>query len=123
MKDQPTFEIYVSSEGKSEFHDFVQSLPKKDADKLVALINRIETFGMLTAMRQEWVKRLDKDIFEIRSKVSSNIQRALYFQRVGQRYIITHGFTKKTQKTPKKEIEHAHQIMEKWRRENANKKI
>ena len=27
----------------------------------------------------EWGKKLDSDIFEIRSKVSSNIQRALYF--------------------------------------------
>ena len=55
----------------------------------------------------EWVKKLDDDIFEIRSKVASNIQRALYFHVINERYIITHGFTKKTQKTPKREIERA----------------
>lgn len=59
---------------------------------------------MLVAMQQKWVKRLDGDIFEIRSKVASNIQRALYFQKVNQEYVITYGFTKKRKKRPKKKL-------------------
>nr|WP_240742640.1 type II toxin-antitoxin system RelE/ParE family toxin [Leuconostoc mesenteroides] len=39
----------------------------------------------------------------LRSKRSSNIQRALYFQVKGSQYIITNAFTKKTQKTPENE--------------------
>ena len=63
----------------------------------------------------EWVKKLDNDIYEIRSKVGSNIQRALYFQKVGNEYLITHGFTKKTKKTPKTEIERAKSIRDKYK--------
>ena len=44
---------------------------------------------------------------EIRLKCPNSIQRALYFHVINNRYIITHGFTKKTQKTPPREIEQA----------------
>ena len=70
----------------------------------------IEEAGIQAAIQLEWVKKLDSEINEIRSKVSSNIQRALYFHVKNNQYIITHGFTKKTQKTPIKEIIRAKQI-------------
>ena len=59
----------------------------------------VQEHGLLVAQRMEWIKKVDNDIFKIHSKVSSNIQRALYFHVTDERYIITHGFTKKTQKT------------------------
>ncbi|MBM6202871.1 type II toxin-antitoxin system RelE/ParE family toxin, partial [Staphylococcus epidermidis] len=69
-----------------------------------------------TAIRMEWIKKLDNGIYEIRSKLGTNIQRAIYFQKVNNEYIITHGFTKKTQKTPPREIEHAQRVIEKYKR-------
>ena len=42
----------------------------------MSLISVIQDNGLLVAQRMEWVKRLDNEIFEIRSKFSSNIQRA-----------------------------------------------
>ncbi|AYM01769.1 type II toxin-antitoxin system RelE/ParE family toxin [Levilactobacillus brevis] len=56
----------------------------------------------------------EKVLYELRSKTSSNIQRALYFHVTGSRYIITHGFTKKTQKTPAAEIKHALALRTEW---------
>lgn len=64
----------------------------------MATISMIQEHGLLTAQRMAWVKKLNSDIFEIRSKVSSNIQRTLYFHAIDNRYIITHGFTKKISK-------------------------
>ena len=43
-------------------------------------------------------------IFELRTKQGTNIVRTLYFFFVGNKIIITHGFRKKTQKTPPEEI-------------------
>ncbi|WP_214310615.1 type II toxin-antitoxin system RelE/ParE family toxin [Bifidobacterium simiarum] len=62
------------------------------------------------ALRMKWVKKLGGDIWEIRSRQSANIQRVCYFVASDGRYVITHGFTKKTQKTPKSEIERARRI-------------
>jgi phage-related protein len=56
----------------------------------------------------------------MRSKVGSNIQRALYFQKINQIYVITHGFTKKTEKTPRAEIEKAERIMRRYKEESDN---
>lgn len=94
------FEFYTRPNGHNEFVEFYKSLPQKDREKLLATISMIQEHGLLTAQRMEWVKKLNSDIFEIRSKVSSNIQRALYFHAVDNRYIITHGFTKKLKKHP-----------------------
>lgn len=103
----PQFRPLKRKDGTSEFEEFFNSLPEKDKNKLVLTIYKTEQNGLLIAIRQKWVKKLDKDLYELRSKVGSNIQRALYFQNIDGEYLITHGFTKKTQKTPLREINHA----------------
>lgn len=108
--EKPKFISYTRPNGHNEFEEFYNSLPIKDRNKLRATIDMIEEAGMQAAIQLEWVKKLDSEINEIRSKVSSNIQRALYFHVKNNQYIITHGFTKKTQKTPIREIEKAKQI-------------
>lgn len=90
-----------------EFEKFLRTLPVKDEQKLVVTISKIEEYGLLIAARQEWIKKLDKNLYEIRSKRASNIQRAIYFHVNGDKYTITHGFTKKSQKTPTNEIKTA----------------
>ena len=49
---------------------------------------------------------------------------ALYFHVKNNQYIITHGFTKKTPKTPVREIQHAKMIKVEYEEEQyANNKI
>ena len=108
--EKPKFISYTRPNGHNEFEEFYNSLPVKDRNKLRATIEMIEEAGIQAAIQLEWIIKLDSEINEIRSKVSSNIQRALYFHVKNNQYIITHGFTKKTQKTPIKEIERAKQI-------------
>ena len=56
-------------------------------------------------LKQPYSKHLEDGIFALRVKFSSNITRTLYFFAKGKRIILTNGFVKKTQKTPKKEID------------------
>lgn len=109
---KPNFNYIKRKDGTSEFLEFINSLPEKDSAKLLATIKKTEEHGLLVAQRMEWIKKLDSDLYELRSKVGSNIQRAIYFQKIENDFLITHGFTKKSQKTPKSEIEHA-KIMKK----------
>ena len=46
-------------------------------------------------------------IFELRAKVGTDISRVLYFFYYEGRIVLTHGFIKKTQRTPAGEIETA----------------
>ncbi|MDP3298104.1 MAG: type II toxin-antitoxin system RelE/ParE family toxin [Thermodesulfovibrionia bacterium] len=48
-----------------------------------------------------------KKLFEIRIKDKTNIHRILYFTFTGRKFVLLHGFTKKTEKTPRGEIETA----------------
>lgn len=108
------FEILRRDDGTSEFEEFLCSLPEKDEAKLVSTIRSVELVGMQEAARQQWVKKLRDGIFELRSQQGSDIQRALYFQKQGNYYVITHGFTKKTDKTPASEIEKAKRLMKQY---------
>jgi phage-related protein len=58
-------------------------------------------------LREPHSKHLIDGIFELRAKVGSNISRVLYFFIIGNRAILTHGFVKKTDKTPPSEIDKA----------------
>lgn len=112
--DKPKFDYVRRKDGSSEFEDFLDSIPEKDVAKLLGTISKTQEHGLLVAQRMEWVKKIDTDLYELRSKVGSNIQRAIYFQKVENIYMITHGFTKKQQKTPRSEIDHAKRIKEKY---------
>jgi phage-related protein len=120
MKNKVIFDIVRRSDGTSEVDEFRRSLPEKDRAKLDSVVDAIERFGMVEAYKQQWAKKLRDGICEIRSKQSSDIQRVLYFREIGNKYMLTHGFTKKTDKTPDREIEHAKNVMERYMREAKN---
>ncbi|HIZ96002.1 type II toxin-antitoxin system RelE/ParE family toxin [Ligilactobacillus pobuzihii] len=114
--ENPEFESYERPNGHDEFDEWLQELPPKDRAKMLQVITDTQEQGLLVAQRMTWVKKIDteKNLYELRSKVAKNIQRALYFHVEGPRYVITHGFTKKTQKTPPKEIKHALALRKEW---------
>jgi phage-related protein len=51
-----------------------------------------------------YTRPLGEGLFEIRAKGEEGIGRALFCSLVGQRIVILHGFIKKTQQTPQKEL-------------------
>lgn len=59
---------------------------------------------------------------KLRAIVGTNTSRVLYFFVIGQRVVLTNGFIKKTQKTPKKEIELAKKHRENYLERERQKK-
>ncbi len=60
-------------------------------------------------------------LYEIRVEVGSNIFRAFAFFDEGQLIVVANGFQKKTQKTPKNEIELAKKIKKEYFNEKDKK--
>lgn len=60
-------------------------------------------------------------IFEIRVEVGTNIYRAFSFFDKGQLIVVVNGFQKKSQKTPKKEIELAERLKKQYFDEKKDK--
>jgi phage-related protein len=104
---QEEFEVifYEKENGTEPAMDFLKSLDKKMLAKMTRTIAMLQTNG--TYLRMPYSEHLDDGIFELRAKVGSDISRVLYFFYVGHKVILTHGFIKKTQKTPPNEIKRA----------------
>jgi len=99
------FEIvfYDKPDGSEPAKEFLLSLDKKMRAKIVMLIELLAENG--SALREPYSKHIVDGIFELRAKVGSDISRVFYFFVIGKRIVLTNGFIKKTQKTPKSEIE------------------
>ncbi|HHW39361.1 MAG TPA: type II toxin-antitoxin system RelE/ParE family toxin [Bacillales bacterium] len=101
---------YMKPNGEIPIVDYLQSLPPKHEAKVVRSIQLLEEFGPEIGMPH--VRTLDDGIFELRTKFSSNIFRSLFFHWYDNKLVLTHGFTKKTQKTPTQEIDRAKRYRE-----------
>ncbi len=104
----------------SYFSDFLKKLSYDDRVKLSYRMASIQKYGLPVAIRQKWVKKLDSNLYEIRSQYFSNIQRAIYFHVDHNNYFITHGFTKKSNKTPIRELNRAKNIRDAYLKRRKN---
>ncbi|MDX7951808.1 type II toxin-antitoxin system RelE/ParE family toxin [Lichenihabitans sp. Uapishka_5] len=79
------------------------------ADIQAAFRRIVEMIGShgLERMREPYVKHLDGPVWEMRMKGRDGIARAAYVTATGKRVVVVHVFGKKTQKTPRREIETA----------------
>ena len=103
-------EFYETKDGKSELWDFIEELRKKSATNKDARIqyNQISLYIELLQrngikLTSNVAKHIEGDIWELRP----GNNRVLYFYFKDNRFVLLHHFRKKTQKTPKREIEKA----------------
>ena len=97
--------FYKTSVLKCPVMDFLDSLPGKTAQKITWVLKLIEDINVVP---EKYFKKLTPyDIWEVRIDFSGNTYRILSFIYKDSKLILTHGFMKKTQKTPKNEIEKA----------------
>ena len=104
-------EYYVTDSGNCPIKVFIDSLSPEGKARYIFISRLIKEHGI--NVREPYVKQITgrRKLFEIRLKDRSGINRILYFAHTGRKLILLHGFTKKTDKTPKKEIEIAEQRM------------
>lgn len=74
--------------------------------RFLRIINLIESQG-LEKVHEPYVKHLEGSLWEMRMQGRSGIARAVYVTTIGRRVVVVHIFEKKTQKTPRHEIETA----------------
>jgi phage-related protein len=106
---------------ENHFEDFLVQQPTKVQDKIFKIIEAIETFERIPASYLKHIAGSSK-LYETRIQLGSNIWRVFCFFDEGKLVILLNGFQKKTQKTPKNEIDKALKLMEKYYSEK-NKEI
>jgi phage-related protein len=101
---------------KNYFEDFLLGQPRKVQDKIFKIIEAIET---LERVPSNYLKAMEgtNGLYEARIQLASNIWRVFCFFDNEKLVILLNGFQKKTQKTPKNELEKALRLMKEYYQE------
>lgn len=91
---------FLDEDVKATLGDFPTDI-RASFERIVTLI---ESHG-LERVREPYVRHLEGPVWEMRMKGRDGIARAAYVTATGRRVIVVHVFPKKTQKTPRREIE------------------
>ncbi|PKP50835.1 MAG: addiction module toxin RelE [Bacteroidetes bacterium HGW-Bacteroidetes-11] len=104
----------------TEFWDFYYAQRTEVQDKIDWVIGLVRTLRMIP---EKFFKHLEgaDGLFEIRIKHGSDIFRILCFFDEGNLIILLNGFQKKTDKTPKNEIEKAKRLKKRYYKEKSRK--
>ena len=105
---------------KRYFLDFYAQQPDNVQAKIEWTLNLIRVTRHIP---EKYFKHIEgtKGLYEIRIEVGSNIYRIFSFFDKGNLVVLGNAFQKKTQKTPKQEIEMALKIMEEYNNGNSSK--
>jgi phage-related protein len=100
-----TVTFYRTADGKCPVQEFLDSLSGKVAQKIVWVLRLLEDMDIVPA---SYFKKLGgtEDIWECRIQFGSNAYRIFCFF-LNHSVVLTHGFVKKSQKTPAREIARA----------------
>jgi phage-related protein len=95
---------------KNHFEDFLLALDIRTQNKIHKIISLLETMDRIPSNYLKLISGT-KGLYEARVQLGSNIWRIFCFFDEGNLVILLNGFTKKTQKTPKVEIDKAKILM------------
>jgi len=101
---------------KNYFSDFYKKQRQKVKDKIIWTFRVIENIGQVP---EDYLKHIEgtDGLYEIRVQQGSDIFRIFCFFDEGKLVVLANGFQKKTQKTPKSEIEKAINIKQEYENE------
>ena len=100
---------------RNYFTDFIKSLSEPESRKVFYVLDMLKTQERLS---EKFVKHIEDGIFELRAEYGSNIFRVFFIFDDGNVVLLFNGFQKKSQKTPKQEID----LARKLKREYYNEK-
>jgi phage-related protein len=82
----------------------IEELPLDMKARFSRIVELIQGYG-LELVREPHVKHLEGPLWEMRMKGRNGISRAVYVTATGRRVVVVRVFIKKTQKTPRREID------------------
>jgi phage-related protein len=100
-----TIILYESTHGEKPVETFITTLDEKTQNKIARTFDHLEEFGI--HLGPPHLKKLTgTSLWELRILGSDSI-RIFYITLSEKTFLLLHGFKKKQQKTPRKEINHA----------------
>jgi phage-related protein len=97
----------------------ILALPAGFLARYLRYSDRMEVYGPDLGMPQ--TRAMGDGLFELRLKAAEGIARVFYCTTVGRKIVILHQFTKKTDKTPPKELFKARRRMKEIKDANSQR--
>lgn len=97
--------FFKTANNKQPVRDWLKELPVEDR-KIIGNDLKTAQFGWPIGM--PLIRKLDTSLWEVRSRLHNRIARVI-FTVEGNNMVLLHGFIKKSQKTPKSDLELAKQ--------------
>jgi len=99
---------------KSYFEDLFLEQRKAVKDKIIWTIELLE---ILPRLPESYLKYLENGIYELRVSCGGEAFRIFCFMEKNKMVVLMNGFVKKTQKTPRSEIDRALKIKKEYEQE------
>lgn len=96
-------DYYTTPSGREPVQEFIESLPEKPRSRVHNTLEFLAEFGPILKMPHS-KKLTGTPLWELRVLGEASL-RFFYVAKIEQSFLLLHGFTKRKQKTPKKEIE------------------
>lgn len=97
--------------------DEILALPDTLAARYVVLTRRMVALG--PNLGEPHTKAFGNGLFELRLKGAEGIARVFFCTLVGRRIVMLHSFVKKTNRTPRRELEIAESRLKELKHENS----
>lgn len=96
---------YQNHNGKMPVKEWLDEIDNEPKAEIFRIFVMLQKYG--TQLGLPFVRPLEQKIYEVRAKDKSWIYRVLYFAHTDKTFVMLHGFQKKTQTTPRKELDMA----------------
>lgn len=97
-----TVEYYMDSRGNEPVADFLDSLPIEVQVKVFRLIDLLGNYGVL--LTEPYTRKIKGKLRELRITDRAGQVRIIYFTYTNRRFVLLHGFVKKTRETLRRDI-------------------
>ena len=116
LYNKEMFEIvfFETKNGRAPVRENLEALLEPDQAKAAAHLKLLEQYGH--TLKEPHVKHMQDKLRELRFKISAGQYRVFFFFHVGAKVVLVHSIVKKTQETPKPELDLALRRMREWMR-------
>lgn len=118
--DEWQIEFYLDPRGGSPIEEFLDSLDIKTRARFRWSLAQLQIRNVEAGF--PLVRHLEAHLWELREESRGNIYRLIYCFFTGHRIILLHGFQKKTQKAPERELLIARRRYEDWMQRRASRR-
>ena len=116
MNEQPKLRVvfFRTEIGREPVREWLQTLDKVDKRRIGTDIEKIQ-FRWPVSM--PLVRKLETDLWEVRSNLRRKRVARVLFTVGDSEMVLLHGFVKKTQRTPQRDLRLARKRRDMWKRE------